>query len=345
MSEDTGKTPSRKAAHWLLAAVLFFFLVAGVWLVAEWLILPKYVNAPSRQAYLMGFCGIPGADVDGTVINSMGFTGDVISQSKPPGTLRILTLGGSAFFNRNMAERLREGLQERLSQHVEVVGGALRQHNSRCSLLKFNHLAGYDFDYVLIYHGINDLDANHVSPEDFRPDYSHFHPFFVRNALLDHSIAARVVYNRFLFKRAETVSMGAGHASERAYEQNLELLVSRVRETGGVPILMTFAWSIPEKYSEEAFEQGALGYNNPEKYNPCPVEMWGSPAYVWEGLSRHNAVTRAVAARLNVPLIDQEKHIGKDVKMFGDPVHLSEEGTESFVVEICRFFRWLNRAA
>ena len=44
-------------------------------------------------------------------------------------------------------------------------------HTSRASVIKYDFLSKYRFDVVLIYEGINDLWANHVTPERFRDDY------------------------------------------------------------------------------------------------------------------------------------------------------------------------------
>ena len=317
---------------------IFCLTFLTAWAVAEFFLLPYVLEAPSRRAFLMGFCARPGAMIDGVPINSMGFTGRPITRKKPPGSVRILTLGGSAFFNRNITLCLEKSLQRLTSSPVEVLGGALRVHNSMSSVHKFRSLADFNFDYVFIYHGVNDLDANHTAPDDFSADYSHLNPFYKRNFFLDHSLAARVIYNRFLYKRPGSVLMGSGFASEKVFEKNLEILVDEIRDSGARPVLMTFAWSLPENYSPAAFRAQTLGYNNPERYDVCPAGMWGGPSYLRQGLARHNAVIRKTTASKGVLLIDQEKLVGGDPFWFGDPVHFSEPGVSRFVQNISDFF-------
>lgn len=101
---------------------------------------------------------------------------------------------------------------------------------------------------------------------------------------------------------------------------------------------MTFAWFIPDGYSYEAFLAGNAGYNNPEGYDRCEVELWGSQEHITTGLTKHNRVIRELADARDVLLIDQETLMGRDPRWFGDPVHLSEEGTSRFVENVTGFF-------
>ena len=119
------------------------------------------------------------------------------------------TLGGSALFNRRMTERLKERLARDAPRPVEVLGAALRAHTTWSSVHKYRHLARYGFDVVLIYHAINDLKANHVAREDFRPDYSQLGPWYRRGPLLDRSVVARLVHERLLYRKPPFVVMGA----------------------------------------------------------------------------------------------------------------------------------------
>ena len=328
------------------AYFLFLFLLMTLTvLVAEFGILPQKLDGLSREAYLMGFAAKPGTLVDDVRINSMGFTGHVIAGPRAPGTVRILTLGGSAMFNRRMTERIIERLDTSTDTPIEVLGAALRTHTTWSSLLKYELLARYGFDFVLIYHGVNDLWANHASAGSFRSDYSQLGPWYTRNFLLDRSLIAREVYNRWIYSNIGLIeSRGlprtnqAGFAAGQTFRHNLSSLVERCVEHGAVPILMTFAWSLPPHYSYQAFAERRMGYNNPMNYDRFPVELWGQPEYVREGLRRNNEMVREIAASGNVPLIDQEQLIGKDLRRFGDVCHLSEEGTERFVDNIVDFF-------
>lgn len=287
----------------------------------------------------MGFSATPGSVVDDTTINSMGFAGDSVDVSKPPGTIRILTLGGSAMFNRRMAERLRDRLKTATGRRLEVVGGALRAHTTMSSVLKYKVLRKYAFDIVLIYHGINDLWANHVALDEFREDYSHLGPWYKRNVWLDQCVVCRLVYNKWIYP-GPTPHSGENRsrfASEHTFKRNLMVLIQSIRWDDSIPILMTFAWNIPKDYTYDSFQKHSVGYNNRENYDRWPVELWGSPQYVSEGLVRHNRIVRQLADIENVLLIDQEERMGKDLRWYGDVCHFSEEGTAKFVENITEF--------
>lgn len=324
--------------------VFLLFLIFGLIGIAEFVALPKLINVP-RDTYLMGFSAIPNTMIDDTPINSMGFTGDEIrSREKPSGTIRILTLGGSAFFNRNMTNRLKKKLTTICDKKVEILGAALRTHTTMSSILKYQLLSKYNFDIILIYHGINDLWMNHVDLKDFREDYSHFDPWYKRNCCLNHSIICRTIYNKLIYRKPptnvrETFIDAPG---ERVFRKNLTDLVGAIKNHDSIPILMTFAWSMPQNYSKESFESNSLGYNNPTNYDRWPVELWGPVAYVREGLKSHNNIVRTLAKMHDVFLIDQEKLMGKDLYYFGDVCHLSEAGTEKFIDNITSFFNEKN---
>lgn len=318
--------------------------------VFELVILPWHFNLP-RDIALMGFAGKPDTTVDDTSINSLGFTGDVISEEKDPGKVRILTLGGSSMFNRRMAERLKEKLAEVSERPVEIMGAALRTHTTMSSLLKYRVLSKYKFDYVFIYHGINDLFVNNVRPDQFKSDYSHMVPWYKRNFLLDHSLIARLIYNKFIwgkrifgmekvwyiYPQDSNVENLMNFVSARLFRRNMTLLVTEIEENGAVPVLMTFAWNIPDDYTRESFESGKAGYAS-TSFKSHPVELWGSVKFVKEGIRRHNKVIREISKEHNVLLLDQESLMGKNMRWFEDICHLSEEGTDRFVRNIAEFY-------
>jgi lysophospholipase L1-like esterase len=316
----------------------------GAFGVAEFVILPWKTGLP-RELALLGFASTA-KKVDDTPINRLGFTGDVPALQKDPSMKRLLTLGGSALFNHRMTERLKSRLGEKSQQPFEILGAALRTHTTRASLLKYQALSKYKFDYVLIYHGINDLWANHVPSADFRADYSHLNPWHHRSALLDSSLMARAIYNRlhrprayedFISRRPGAVVNGANFRSAETFENNLHQLLELVRADGATPVLMTFAWTIPEGYNEERFKAGSLGYVNPEKYDQWPVELWGPVPFVREGLQRHDAVVRKLAKEMNALLLDQQQLMGDQIELFGDICHFNERGTDQFVDQLTDF--------
>jgi hypothetical protein len=298
----------------------------------------------------MGFAGKPNTILDDTSLNSMGFTGDVIGLEKEPDKIRVLTLGGSAMFNRQMTRLLKESLDKISERPMEVVGAALRTHTSMASLIKYRALAKYEFDYVLIYHGINDLFVNHVYVDHFRSDYSHMIPWYKKNLLLDNSLIMRSFYNKYIWARRvfgmekiwyiypeEHMENAMDFVSERLFKRNITELIKEIKKNGAVPVLMTFAWNKPDHYNQTLFESGQVGYK-PTQYGRYPIELWGSIGFVKEGLQRHNRVIRDIAIQHGVYLIDQEDLMSKDLRWFEDVCHFSPEGTAEFIRNIRNYF-------
>ncbi len=114
---------------------LSFTVLLALFLLAEFIVVPRFVNAPSRGAFLLGLVGPAGKRVEDTAINSMGFTADTPTVGKPPGTIRVLTLGGSSFFNRRLSERLLASLAKASAKKVELLGAALRELNTMSSVI------------------------------------------------------------------------------------------------------------------------------------------------------------------------------------------------------------------
>ncbi|MGB0582999.1 MAG: hypothetical protein ACPGVU_25225, partial [Limisphaerales bacterium] len=164
----------------------------------------------NRELKLLGWRAEPNTMMEGVRLNSEGFTGAVLPVNRnDPEEIRILCLGGSVMFYLSMAEEIQKALQPLTERNVSVISVGLPMHTSRSSCIKYDrYFHQHDFDYVLIYHAINDLFANHQTPEAFESDYSHLNAWYRRGRLIDNSIAARVFYNRFLWERPKMPNNG-----------------------------------------------------------------------------------------------------------------------------------------
>lgn len=309
-------------------------------LAAEFVLLPAVFGLP-RATLLTGFVARPGDVIDGQRINALGFTGDDIAVQKPADTVRILLLGSSTLFNRQLGERLKLALQQRTTRKIELLDAGIRSHTTRADLLKLQLLAHYQWDYVLLYDGINDLWANHVLPQDFHADYRQLDPWYHRNALLDNSLLARYSYNllyhrwlspghQFVFPKKPFVN-AANFSSVPAFAGNVEAMVALAKSSGAEPVLLTFAFHLPDNYSRQAFLDGKLDYSNPDNYDSRDVYNWGPPDFVREGLLRKNAALREIALREKVLLIDVDAAMSGRGHWFGDVCHFNDDGVAVFV--------------
>ncbi len=326
----------RRHAFTLYCLVLSVFAV----LAAEFVLIP-HMNGLARATLLAGFAATPGDMVDGQRINRLGFTGDEIALQKPEDTLRILVLGSSTMFNRHMGERLKTALQQKTGKKIELLDAGIRSHTTQADVLKLQLLAPYQWDMVLFYNGINDLWASHVLPEDFHDDYRQLDPWNYRNLLLDNSLLARYSYNffyykfkpfaqyQFVFPKKPYIN-AANFASLPVFTANLEKIVSISKNIGAKPVLMTFAFHLPENYSRQAFLDKQLDYSNPDNYDSRDVYNWGPPDYVREGLTRQNTIIREIAKKQDVILVDADAQISGQGIWFGDVCHFNDAGVDVF---------------
>jgi len=117
---------------------------------------------PNRRTALGG-----GGSVE---VNSLGFRGAEIAVEKPPGTFRIVALGGSTTFGYHLSikstqdtypYKLEQELRRRLpARQIEVVNAGVPGYTMRMSLLNFvTRITWLDPDMIIVYHGANDASA------------------------------------------------------------------------------------------------------------------------------------------------------------------------------------------
>lgn len=326
----------RRHAFTLYCLLLSVFAV----LAAEFVLIPQMHGMP-RAALLAGFTAIPGENIDGQMINALGFTGDTIALEKPADTLRVLVLGSSSMFNRHMGERLKTALQNTTTKKIELLDAGIRSHTTQADVVKLKLLAPYQWDVVLFYNGINDLWANHVLPEDYYSDYRQLDPWNHRNVFLDNSLLLRYSYNflyrqlkpfaqyQFVFAKKPYIN-AANFASLPSFTSSVEQIVAISKNLGAKPVLMTFAFHLPDNYSRQAFLDKQLDYSNPDNYDSRDVYNWGPPDYVRAGLSRQNDAIRKVATENKVELIDIDRAMSGQGRWFGDVCHFNDAGVDVF---------------
>lgn len=309
--------------------------VVSVFILTIEFVFPR-LKGYSRAEYLCAWLGDKNTTFLGVNINSQGLTGDVISLHKKPGEVEILTLGGSSFYLRNMTEKLKKSLKEIGMDNVRVTGGVFPGNDSRSSLLKYRHLLPrHDFNYLIICHGVNDLWANRVAAEDFRSDYSHLDPSYK----IFGSVIIKLIYYNLIWKKSQETDEYNHYPSENAFRENISTLIRESRSHGTEVILMTYPFYIHEDYSKEAFKKGLLDYNKNKRELSTAVEDWGTPEHIREGLRRHNRIIRELAKEYGVPLIDQDRLMPAEGRLFSDFCHLSIPGVDRFISHISNHFK------
>lgn len=333
--------------RWFVLVTLLLSGAFGVVIVeaVSGLVFVKQLGTGNRSLQLLGWRAEPNSRMEGVQLNSEGFTGAVLPVVRQdPDDIRVLCLGGSVMFYLSMAKEIGKALQPLTERKVSVVSVGLPLHTSRSSCIKYDrYFHQHGFDFVLIYHAINDLFANHHSPEDFRSDYSHLNAWYHRDWLVDNSIAARVIYNRVLWEKPTMPNQGiklnqSEFAGSVSFAANMEHLVTAARRDGAVPILMTFATHIADGFSLNAMLDGKLGYVATKEHFVNGLRSWGQPEYVIEGLQRHNDIIQKISDEREVLLVDQQQALSADIKNFVDPCHFSPEGQRRFITNLVQLF-------
>jgi lysophospholipase L1-like esterase len=367
------KTPRR----WIAVLVLLLVsasVVAGVILVAELVLEQRFANTLYRAArrhpphpFLQVL-----ASAQVSHVNASGFRGDAIAIAKPPGGIRIFTLGGSTSLG--VANTYEETypflLQQRLTREfpnvpVEVQNAGVAWHATPHMLANYElRIRQYQPDIVIVYEAINDLYRG-FSPSwwasgPFTPDYAHYLGPYIRflgpdvesiTATQDEWLLWRLVRRRLFGEptpydyRHPNVAKLMTRLRERevarfpsldSYRDYFARLVTNLRRDG---ITVAVA-SQPFLYRD--------GLTPAERdllyFGPVFAEERGeypSVASMMNGMRQFNAASRQIAEAAHVDYLDFDAAVPKTSEYFTDDVHLTAKGYE---IQAQLVYEWLLRS-
>ena len=292
------------------------------------------------------------------------------------GYFDVLILAGSVLYDYYGAPAalLRYDLAARGVRGVRVWNMARPAHGTRDSLIKYRWLREKRFDWVVVYHGINELRANNVPEAAFREDYSHLAWYGEVNTMLGSPRAGvskwlgtpvlwdylRVVACRAMGPRPmvelnlppsdEAMVFGADIKTRTSFEKNLREIGRIARERGEWLTYVTFASWLDPDYTHDALiadrelvPEGGIGdgrklsYDNPvyaDFAQPC--EIWGRPAHLVAGVRAHNEATRRVAGMFSMvaDLLDFANKVPHEGVSFIDFCHLAPTGVARLAHEL-----------
>jgi len=259
--------------------------------------------------------------------------------------INVLLLGGSVLYF--SSDIIRDKI------NFKVYNLAKPTHTSLDSLNKYQYLIsqGYNFDYIIFYHGINEVIANYVDNNSFSIDYNHFtyyqiansifrnenklSSFFIKKVSLiyrinqfyyNHLAKSRLIDNpEFPIKKETNLKFGEDIKSKKSFRKNLMGIIDLSKSEGSTLIVPIFAFNLPSDYPSKLLKKESLGYSiSYEAVNPY---LWGYPKYTIKGIKAHNEAILNLSN--NFVLIDT-KNISKDIKNFADICHFSKKGKEEF---------------
>ena len=230
-------------------------------------------------------------------------------------------------------------LDERLDEKVNTYNAAYNSINSGHSInILFNKVIGRNPDYVVMMHACNDLgflskygtyftdDAKWLSPVKKLPT-----PRRPKGAVWQLWQALfpnlnQVYVDRSARKTAQAEAKEIKLSDEemaRHFANNLEMFIAMCRQYGVEPILMTQGHKIASRDKETMAFFEALMNPNYSQSTPLSFEHWLKLERLF------NETIRMVASDKAVNYIDLEKGLEGRYEMFYDPIHLTEEGSET----------------
>jgi len=319
---------------------------------------PSYFPPHFRMKFEIedGLPGVKKGEVSFSV-NNMGFRGDEISDSKPPGEFRIFMVGGSTTECRLVddSDEPGRGLQNLLNAKF---GGTpdIKVYNSGKSGDKsFDHIAmiGHRIvhlepDLIILLAGINDLiaaangtDYLHLTEVDSQElDLGSL----LKYAATDFQIGRRVfrLVNKFShqtgqqmfqeiskqtnFRRrsqsrmAKPVSSDPPRTDLVHYRNNLLTIVGMARAHRIPIILMTQATTWNSKVDPEAEKWHWMGL--------AFDEQTYREDFLDDAMESYNDVVRQVGAQDQVPVLDLARSIPKSLEFFYDDCHFNLKGAQ-----------------
>jgi hypothetical protein len=279
-----------------------------------------------------------------------------------PDKKNILILGGSVvyedtipFFKNSTLNQVSFcGFKELDTLKYNVLNLAYPAHTSLDSKYKFELLKAYKFDFVVIYHGINDSRSNNVDSIWFDENYRHMEfydelyvlhrhseiKYFVSFYMLDYITLKLLKYFgfkhyipkeflKFLDKQDEEVidqyfNKGCKYFTIKPFYNNINTIILNAINRNIKPVLFTYAFYQPKEYSLNKFYDSALDYNT----NYFPTELYGDPKCIPSNIKEHNNQILKLNEIYGDDIVFQDfnSNLNKDCDNFMDICHLTNFG-------------------
>ena len=286
--------------------------------------------------------------------NNLGYRGDDILQPKPDGTFRIVAIGASTTYSaiendyrRSYPYLLQAALHAAGYRHIEVVNAGVHGYTTLESLLNLQlRVLDLDPDMLIIYHGINDIEARLVWPPDaYRSDYSGSRSLsqdaLRMPSIVNYSTALRILGVRFAFITSHSSLDFNLLQHPTTYYGNTFLLQQGrgVYPQGiftNVPALEMLRQNPPVHFEsnlrsmihiaqQNDIQVMLMTFAHSPRYSEVRIAKVDSAEYQM-ALDEHNAIVRRVATDEAILCLDLEVLIPDEKRYFADGHHFTEAG-------------------
>lgn len=257
----------------------------------------------------------------------------------------VLLLGASVL----NGEENSESIERAFDRRCRVYNLSQPAHSSIDSVTKLRYALGRGdrFDYVIFYHGINDVRANNAPPDLFSTDYGHY--FFYRltkavfseeNPVIRRLLTSSLFYRSYVLSmrlretrlfgrrfvhiarpREDWLQYGSTIRSKEVFESNLRKIIELCDTYGSHLIVPRYAHH-PILDDWAAGRDVALEDGEMVRF----TEEWGLPRNVLDGMKAHNEVILSLADRFQYVDTRALEQYGN----FVDPCHFTPEASMKF---------------
>ncbi len=292
-------------------------------------------------------------------INEYGFRGQAPKMPKPDGMTRIITMGGSSVFDHHVGEG--KSWPERIAPLL-LLDGAENVESFNCGIPGYSSRETLSFyidkirylkpDYVLLYHGWNDLkyvvafkDGVDADAFFYPTDYHDHNRMFKSNRPLRNWYALQAMYRDWRDAGAvqETTAgeQSKAKSKSREYEsedQDWRKLKNEWADSPG----MAYFRSDVEMFVQAVLADGAtpvLVAQNTLATPDLPAKLRKKIGYRFVRISHSNLlaineamadVLRQTAEKNGTPFVDLRDELNGRAAYFRDHVHMSPDGSRTF---------------
>jgi len=276
--------------------------------------------------------------------NSMGFRGPEMPADKE-NWVRVFTVGGSTtectYLNdgKTWTDQLQRKIDSSLN-NVWFNNAGLAGHSTFGHIILMNdYLIKLKPSMILMMAGVNDMGRNDLTASDkysMKGTYGSVASFFTKNSELINLIAnlmraKRAKTNRlndtwFDLRNYEKMSIPEAEMEERlkahrskylsGYEQRMDSIVKICNQQNIGLVLITQ----PALFGKGIDSVSGADLEQYKLFNDANGMMW------WKTLELYNEVTRQIAVKNNILLIDLANELPKSSRYFYDMIHFTDEG-------------------
>lgn len=268
-----------------------------------------------------------------------------LSLDKKDGTFRIMCLGGSTTKNIGLppAKRYPSMLQAILKEHypgvdIEVINAGTTWYTSKHSFISYaTYWEDWNPDLIIIMHAINDLSRSFSPPDyaigEYNDLWTHFYGASIRGAkpptfekyLLGYfEIPINAWYAGFRWKERDYPP--EHYVSIEAFEKNMKKLVKYAAGGARDILLVTQPSLYKETMSDDAMKHLYFGKTIANTRLNFVQRAYPSPKSFYGAMRLFNEITKKLALKEDIAVVDAAELITGDLRNFRDDVHYTEEG-------------------